>query len=140
MALSNAIDQKTGTSQQPPKIIPHPSENCISPDNCQYWLVFDRKCSLQECPFKRPREMVGVALTEEQNKDMMQEVTQTKRSCCICGATFIGFIGAVPICNTCMDRVRDVIVNPHCPGCGTTVSSPHMLCSSCKQAYLRSGD
>lgn len=135
MALSNAIDEKTGVASATPKIVPHPAENCISPNNCQYWVANKGRCSLGECPFRRPREFVGLALTEAQDDDINQEITQTERSCCICGGAFVGFIGAVPICSTCMSRLKYVIATPHCPGCGAVVGTPHQICSSCKARF-----
>lgn len=137
MALSNAIDNKTNTAPMQAKIVPWPAEGCISPNNCQYWVASVNRCSLGECPFRMPREMTPISGDPTRDADQQKDVVNTTRTCCICGGAFTGFIGAVPICPTCMNRIKDVIASPHCPGCGASVSSPAMLCSSCKEAYLR---
>lgn len=137
MALSNLIDSKTNTSSTVQKIVPWPAENCISPNNCQYWVASKKKCSLGECPFRMPREMTPISDDPQLNADQTRDVINTTRTCCICGGDFTGFVGAVPICPTCMERIKDVIATPHCPGCGKAVSRPHMICESCKAAYLK---
>ena len=130
MALSDAIDKKTGFNQ-PTKIIPPRSENCPAPTECQYYGP-DNQCSLEECPFRSPREMNGGT------KDgKTAEINRPFRRCFICNGPFQGFIGAIPICTTCKSRLKMVIATPYCPGCGASVSKPHTLCESCKSAYLR---
>ena len=126
MALSPAMDNYTGSQPIQPKIIPASSEGCIAPQSCQY--LVDTMCSLEECPFKSNKTLVGANTTESIN---------TLRKCCICGNNFNAFIGAVPICPTCMDRLKYLVAEPHCPGCGRAVSTPATLCSSCEARYSR---
>ena len=135
MALSNALNEKAGIQTTQPKIIPPRAENCPTPSVCQYYT--NAGCALEECPFRSPRELNAANTTDANGQQSPQTLMNANKKCCICGTTFTGFMGAVPICNSCLDKIKDVIVSPHCPGCGTAVSRPHMLCSSCKSAYLR---
>lgn len=132
MALSSEMDNYTGAQPTQPKIIPPHSEGCISPQNCQYWNGI--VCELEECPFKIDKTIVAV---NGFNADGTPNIQGSLRRCFICDNNFMGFIGAVPVCPTCMERIKYVIATPHCPGCGAAVSTPHSLCSSCKNAYLR---
>lgn len=132
MALSQAIDNHTGAQVTQPKIIPVRSENCICPEQCQYWN--GTECELEECPFKADKTIVPYTPIVDGVRSDMRVST---RKCFICGNTFNGFIGAIPICSTCMERLKYVVGPPHCPGCGREVDTPHTICSSCKQSYLR---
>lgn len=135
MALSNALNAKAGIQTTQPKIIPPRSEKCPAPTSCQYYTTAG--CGLEECPFRIPREFNAAGTTDENGQQTPQTLMNASKKCCICGVTFTGFIGAVPICGTCMERIYDVIVTPHCPGCGAAMSRPHMICGSCKAAYLK---
>lgn len=130
MALSNAIDNKNGNTIQP-KIIPARAENCPAPTECQYFGG-DNQCSLEECPFRSPREMNGGTIDGKSD-----QINRPSRKCFICGGAFNGFIGAVPICGSCKSKLTSVIARPYCPGCGRTVSKPHTLCSSCINSYTK---
>lgn len=140
MALSNAINEKTGTATTQPKIIPPNSEGCkiLSVRWCQYWA--GDKCALEECPFISPRELNGANTMKEDNTQDRDSLMNADRQCFICGTKFKGFIGAVPICDTCIQRIKYVINEMHCPGCGVLVSEPHQLCNNCKTRFEDIGD
>lgn len=138
MALSNAIDNKTNTGNTVQKIVPWPAENCISPNNCQYWVASKKSCSLGECPFRMPREMTPISSDAQLDADQMKDVINITRTCCICGGSFTGFIGAVPICSSCLNRIKELISKPYCPGCGASVSKPATLCASCISRFTTS--
>ena len=134
MALSDAINEKAGTQTVEPKIIPPNSENCkIQSERCQYWA--GDKCGLEECPFVSPREFNGANTIKEDSTQDTASLMNADRQCFICGAKFKGFIGAVPICDSCIQRIRYVIKEMHCPGCGAIVSTPHAICASCKAKF-----
>lgn len=136
MALSNALDAKAGVQTTQPKIISPRAENCPAPSHCQFYVT-NIGCALEECPFRSPRELNAAGTTDTNGKQTTQTLMNASKKCCICGGVYTGFIGAVPICSSCMEKIKDVIVTPHCPGCGATVSRPHMLCGSCQEAYLK---
>jgi len=138
MALSKLLDGKAGVVTQPSKIITISSEKCLSPENCQYWV--DERCSLEECPFISPREMNAPETIKSDGTQDKESVNNALRKCCLCGTKYKGFIGAVPLCSTCLSRLRKVIAQPYCPGCGAAVSEPHMICSSCKAKFEDIGE
>lgn len=140
MALSNAINAKAGTPQQPAKIIPPNTEKCLIKSErwCQYWA--GDKCALEECPYVSPREFNGANTVKPDNTQDQTSLMNADRQCFICGAKFKGFIGAVPICDTCRKWLQYVIKDKHCPGCGAIVGTPHQICGSCKQKFEDIGE